>query len=113
RRRSPRTAAPVRRRHPGAPRPAGGPVRTARIGCLDVSVVGLGGNNFGTDFFGARCDKREVDRIVNAALDAGINLIDTAEEYSITSFLGEGHSEELIGAALGGRRDEAIIATKF
>lgn len=78
-----------------------------------MSVVGLGGNNFGTDFFGARCDERQVGRIVNAALDAGINLIDTAEEYSITSFLGEGHSEELIGAALGNRRDEAVIATKF
>ncbi|WP_007509818.1 aldo/keto reductase [Pseudofrankia saprophytica] len=84
-----------------------------RIGSLEVSVVGLGGNNFGTDFFGAGCDKHEVDRIVHAALDAGINLFDTAEEYSITSFLGEGHSEELIGAALGQRRDEAIIATKF
>ncbi len=90
-------------------------MRRRHIGSLEVSVVGLGGNNFGTDFFGARCDGREVGRIVNAALDAGINLIDTAEEYSITSFLGEGHSEELIGAALalGGRRDEAVIATKF
>jgi aryl-alcohol dehydrogenase-like predicted oxidoreductase len=88
-------------------------VRHRRIGGLEVSVVGLGGNSFGTDFFGARCDGGEVSRIVNAALDAGINLVDTAEEYSITSFLGEGHSEELIGAALGGRRDEAVIATKF
>lgn len=88
-------------------------MRRRRIGSLEVSVVGLGGNNFGTDFFGARCDGREVKRIVNAALDAGINIIDTAEEYSITSFLNEGHSEELIGEALGDRRDEAIIATKF
>jgi aryl-alcohol dehydrogenase-like predicted oxidoreductase len=88
-------------------------VRRRRIGSLEVSVVALGGNNFGTDFFGTRCDGREVNRIVNAALDAGINLIDTAEEYSITSFLGEGHSEELVGAALASRRDEAIIATKF
>lgn len=88
-------------------------MRRRRIGSLEISVVGLGGNNFGTDFFGVRCDGREVKRIVNAALDAGINLIDTAEEYSITSFKGEGHSEELIGAALGDRRDEAIIATKF
>src|SRR6059058_3647016 len=84
-----------------------------RIGGLEVSVIGLGGNNFGTDFFGARCDERQVARIVDAALGAGINFIDTAEEYSITSFLGEGHSEELIGRALGRRRDEAIIATKF
>ncbi len=76
-------------------------------------MVGLGGNNFGTDFFGTRCEQREVTRIVHAALDAGITLIDTAEEYSITSFLGEGHSEELIGVALRSRRDEAVIATKF
>jgi aryl-alcohol dehydrogenase-like predicted oxidoreductase len=88
-------------------------MKRRRIGSLEVSVVGLGGNSFGTDFFGARCDQREVTRIINAALDAGVNLIDTAEEYSITSFLGEGHSEELIGVALGSRRDEAVIATKF
>jgi len=84
-----------------------------RIGSLEVSVVGLGGNTFGTDFFGARCDQREVTRIINVALDAGVTLIDTAEEYSITSFLGEGHSEEMIGVALGSRRDEAVVASKF
>jgi aryl-alcohol dehydrogenase-like predicted oxidoreductase len=88
-------------------------MKRRRIGSLELSVVGIGGNNFGTDFFGARCGQTEVTRIVNAALDAGINLIDTAEEYSITSFLGEGHSEELIGLALGSRRDEAVIASKF
>jgi aryl-alcohol dehydrogenase-like predicted oxidoreductase len=88
-------------------------MKRRRVGTLDVSVVGLGGNSFGTNFFGARCDQPEVTRIINAALDAGINLIDTAEEYSITSFLGEGHSEEMIGAALGSRRGEAVIATKF
>ena len=84
-----------------------------RIGGLEVSVVGLGGNNFGTDFFGRGCDQREVTRIVNAALDAGINLIDTAEEYSVISRYGHGHSEEFIGVALAHRRDEAVIATKF
>jgi aryl-alcohol dehydrogenase-like predicted oxidoreductase len=83
------------------------------VGSLDVSVVGLGGNTFGTDFFGPGCDEASVTRIVHAALDAGVTLIDTAEEYSVTSFLGEGHSEELIGRALGRRRDEAVIATKF
>ena len=98
----------AQQRGPGTPG-----VKRRRIGTLEVSVVGLGGNNFGTDFFGARCDEREVSRIVNAALDVGINLIDTAEEYSITSFLGVGHSEEFIGAALGSRRDEVVIATKF
>jgi aryl-alcohol dehydrogenase-like predicted oxidoreductase len=88
-------------------------MRRRRIGSLEVSVVGIGGNSFGTDFFGARCDQREVSRTISAALDVGINLVDTAEEYSIPSFLGDGHSEELIGAALRDRRDEAIIATKF
>jgi aryl-alcohol dehydrogenase-like predicted oxidoreductase len=83
------------------------------IGSLEVSVVGIGGNSFGTDFFGRRCDQGEVSRIINAALDIGVNFIDTAEEYSITSRLGEGHSEEMIGAALVNRRDEAVIATKF
>jgi aryl-alcohol dehydrogenase-like predicted oxidoreductase len=88
-------------------------MKRRRIGSLEVSVVGIGGNSFGTDFFGSRCDQSEVGRTISAALDVGINLIDTAEEYSITSFLGEGHSEELIGAALGNRRDEVVIATKF
>ena len=89
-------------------------MKRCRIGSLEVSMVGLGGNNFGTSFFGARCDQDEVTRIVNAALDVGVNLIDTAEEYSITLPHGiEGHSEEMIGRALGRRRDEAVIATKF
>jgi len=83
------------------------------IGTLDVSVVGIGCNNFGTDFFGPGCDQETVTRIVNVALDAGVSLFDTAEEYSITSYLGVGHSEELLGAALRGRRDEAVVATKF
>lgn len=84
-----------------------------RIGTLDVSIVGVGCNNFGTDFFGPGCDQATVTRIVDAALDAGVTLFDTAEEYSITSYLGEGHSEELLGVALRGRRDEAVLATKF
>jgi aryl-alcohol dehydrogenase-like predicted oxidoreductase len=88
-------------------------MRRQRIGELEVSIVGIGGNNFGTDFFGPGCDQPTVTRIVNVALDAGVTLFDTAEEYSITSYLGVGHSEELLGAALQGRRDEAVLATKF
>jgi aryl-alcohol dehydrogenase-like predicted oxidoreductase len=83
------------------------------VGDLTVSVVGIGGNNFGTDFFGNGCDAQTVDRIVGTALDNGINLFDTAEEYSITSSLGVGRSEELLGAALRGRREQAVIATKY
>lgn len=67
-----------------------------------LSVVGLGCNNFGM-----RIDRAASAAVVNAALDAGITHFDTAEIY------GQGHSEEFLGAALGSRRDEAVIATKF
>ncbi|MFG1625721.1 aldo/keto reductase [Kribbella sp. NPDC049227] len=71
---------------------------------LTVSVVGLGCNNFGR-----RLDATRTDVVVNAAVDAGITLFDTADVYH-----GEhGSSEELLGKALGGRRDEVVIATKF
>ncbi|HET6740432.1 MAG TPA: aldo/keto reductase [Kribbella sp.] len=71
---------------------------------LTVSVVGLGCNNFGR-----RLDAGRTEVVVNAALDAGITLFDTADIYR-----GEhGFSEELLGKALGSRRDEVVIATKF
>ncbi|HKW10636.1 MAG TPA: aldo/keto reductase [Gemmatimonadaceae bacterium] len=73
-----------------------------RIASLDVSVVGLGCNNFGW-----RLDADATARVVHAALHAGVNLFDTAEFY------GEGRSEEYLGRALRGRRSQAIIATKF
>ena len=69
---------------------------------IKVSAVGLGTNNFG-----GRCDAAETASVVNAALDCGINLIDTADVY------GGGLSEEYIGRALGARRGEAVLATKF
>lgn len=75
--------------------------RLGRSGLL-VSTVGVGCNNFGT-----RIDAAASARVVHAALDHGINLFDTADIY------GAGKSEEMLGAALKGRRDEAIIATKF
>jgi len=74
-----------------------------RIGGLDVSVVGVGCNNFG-----GRIDADRSVRVVHAALDEGINLFDTADIYG-----GGGGSEEALGRALAGRRDEAIVATKF
>ena len=73
-----------------------------RIGSLDVSIVGLGGNNFGW-----RLDAAATERVVRAALDAGITLFDTAELY------GEGRSEEYLGRALRGHRPDVVIATKF
>jgi aryl-alcohol dehydrogenase-like predicted oxidoreductase len=88
-------------------------VELRRIGKLDVSVVGLGTNNFGTDFFGKRCDQEHATAVMRAALDAGVTLIDTAEEFSVVSHLGTGQSEDFIRVALGSRRDEAVLATKF
>jgi aryl-alcohol dehydrogenase-like predicted oxidoreductase len=73
-----------------------------RIGSLDVSVVGLGCNNFGS-----RIDEAASAQVVHAALDAGITMFDTADIYGGTL------SEEYLGRALGGRRDEAVVATKF
>jgi aryl-alcohol dehydrogenase-like predicted oxidoreductase len=69
---------------------------------LVVSVVGLGCNNFGW-----RCDEAQTRAVVDAALGAGITLFDTAESY------GHGDSELFLGRALAGRRDRAVIATKF
>ncbi len=75
---------------------------TRRIGSLEVSVVGLGCNNFG-----GRLDGPATDAVVGAALDAGVTLFDTADIY------GDARSEELLGRALGARRDEVVVATKF
>ncbi|MEZ5295598.1 MAG: aldo/keto reductase [Ilumatobacteraceae bacterium] len=72
------------------------------IGALDVGVVGLGCNNFG-----GRIDADQTQAVVDAALDAGIDYFDTAESY------GSGASEELLGRALGSRRGEVLIATKW
>jgi aryl-alcohol dehydrogenase-like predicted oxidoreductase len=101
--------------HP-ARRLIGGWLRTRKVGGLDVSVVGLGTNNFGTDFFGGGCDVDDATRIISAAFDAGVNFMDTAEEYSVRSRNGSGQSEQLIGVALKRlkpRRDEFVVATKF
>src|SRR4249920_2324397 len=73
-----------------------------RLGSLDVSLVGLGCNNFGW-----RTDVAGTAAVVDAALEAGINFFDTADCY------GAGQSEEFLGKALKGRRQKVIIATKF
>jgi aryl-alcohol dehydrogenase-like predicted oxidoreductase len=74
-------------------------------GRLRASVIALGGWELGGG--GGTTDQQVVDRIVGAALDAGITLIDTAQLY------GSGRSESMIGRALRGRRARALIATKF
>jgi aryl-alcohol dehydrogenase-like predicted oxidoreductase len=77
-------------------------METRQIGSLQVSTVGLGCNNFGR-----RLDADGTAAVVNASLDAGINFFDTADVY------GDGQSETFISKALGSRRNEVIIATKF
>jgi aryl-alcohol dehydrogenase-like predicted oxidoreductase len=77
-------------------------LETRRIGSLEVSLAGLGCNNFGW-----RIDAAASAAAVNAALDAGINFFDTADLY------GAGASEEFLGTALGPRRNGVLIATKF
>jgi len=73
-----------------------------KLGSLNVSLIGIGCNNFGW-----RTDAAGTAAVVDAALGAGINFFDTADVY------GGGQSEEFLGAALKGRRAKAIIATKF
>lgn len=77
-------------------------MRTASIGSLHVSVIGLGCNNFGRGL-----DAAGTAAVVRAALDSGISFFDTSSNY------GGGRSEALLAAALGGRRSEVVIATKF
>lgn len=70
---------------------------------LQVSAVGLGCNNFG-----GRLDAQATRAVVDAALEAGITLLDTADIYG-----GGGGSERHLGQALKGRRDQVVLATKF
>jgi aryl-alcohol dehydrogenase-like predicted oxidoreductase len=77
-------------------------MRTQQLGTLEVSVVGLGCNNFGRAL-----DERGSAEVVHAALEAGVNFFDTSSNY------GEGRSERYLGLALGSRRAEAVIITKF
>jgi len=71
---------------------------------LVVSVVGIGCNNFGR-----KLDADGTREVVHAAIDAGVTLFDTADIYGTP----HGTSEQLLGAALKGHRDEVVLATKF
>jgi aryl-alcohol dehydrogenase-like predicted oxidoreductase len=77
-------------------------MRTRTLGPLEISVVGLGCNNFGR-----RVDEEGTRAVVDAALDADVTFFDTAESY------GAGQSESFLGSALRGRRDRVVLATKF
>jgi aryl-alcohol dehydrogenase-like predicted oxidoreductase len=78
---------------------------TRRLGALgpEVSIVGLGCNNFGR-----RVDLEGTRAVVDAALEEGITFLDTADIYG-----NQGGSEELLGQVLEGRRDQTVLATKF
>jgi aryl-alcohol dehydrogenase-like predicted oxidoreductase len=70
---------------------------------IEVSLVGLGANNFG-----GRMDLEASRLVIHKTLDAGITLIDTADSYG-----NRGGSEEIIGKVLGARRNDIVLATKF
>ena len=70
---------------------------------IEVSLVGLGANNFG-----GRTDLKTSRRVIHRALDLGITLIDTADIYG-----NKGGSEEILGKVLGARRKDIVLATKF
>ena len=80
-------------------------MHTKRLGSsdLEVTVVGLGCNNFG-----GRIDEEASRAVIDAALEAGVTFFDTADVYG-----DRGGSEEIIGRALGSRRDQVVLATKF
>jgi len=82
-------------------------MKTARLGSLEVGRIGLGCMGMSTAYAGAGSDDDESIRAIHRALDLGVTLIDTAEVY------GPFTNEELVGRALKGRRDEAVLATKF
>ncbi|TDU87454.1 aryl-alcohol dehydrogenase-like predicted oxidoreductase [Kribbella voronezhensis] len=81
-------------------------MRESQLGELTVSSLGLGCMGM-SQSYGVSNDDAESIATVHAALDAGCTFIDTADVY------GNGANEELVGRALAGRRDEAILATKF
>jgi aryl-alcohol dehydrogenase-like predicted oxidoreductase len=83
-------------------------METRRIGSLEVTVVGIGCDNFG-----GRIDEDRTREVLHAAIDVGINFFDTADEYPVIPGGLNTKSEEFMGRALKGFRDEVLIATKF
>jgi len=82
-------------------------MRSLGTGGLKISVVGYGAWEAGGDFWGPNESDEQVVSAIRAALDAGMSWIDTAEVY------GRGRSEELVGKAIAGRRDELLVFTKL
>ena len=83
-------------------------MKNAALGRLAVSRIGLGAMTMaGTYTSGGGLDDDESVRTIHRALDLGVTHVDTAEIY------GPFHSEEVVGRAIGGRRDQVVVATKF
>jgi aryl-alcohol dehydrogenase-like predicted oxidoreductase len=84
-------------------------MRYVEVGGVRVSVIGVGAWQFGSREwgYGEGYAQGEAGRIVQRALDLGVNFLDTAEVY------GFGRSERIVGQAIAGRRDEAFVATKL
>ncbi|RST15286.1 aldo/keto reductase [Streptomyces sp. WAC05374] len=89
------------------PRMSDNALPTRLLGDLEVSALGFGAMVLSPGVYGEIDDAR-AERALLAAVDAGATLIDTSDGYGA-----DGHNERLIGTALGGRRDEVVIATKF
>ena len=85
-------------------------MQTRSIGSLKVPVIGLGGNQFAR-----KIDVDATRSVIDAALDVGVNFIDTSDRYGYgpLPYSGHGNSEVFIGQALAGRRDKVVLATKF
>jgi aryl-alcohol dehydrogenase-like predicted oxidoreductase len=82
-------------------------MKHVNLGALDVARIGLGTMGMSTAYTGAGADDDESIRAIHRALELGVTLIDTAEIY------GPFINEELVGRAIGGRREQVVLATKF
>jgi aryl-alcohol dehydrogenase-like predicted oxidoreductase len=82
-------------------------MKHVKLGTLEVARIGLGAMGMSAAYTGAGTDEAESIRTIHRALDLGVTLIDTAEAY------GPFTNEELVGRAISGRREEAVLATKF
>jgi aryl-alcohol dehydrogenase-like predicted oxidoreductase len=82
-------------------------MKHVKLGDLDVARIGLGAMGMSAVYSGAGSDDDESIRTIHRAIDLGVTLIDTAENY------GPYINEELLGRALKGRRDQVVLATKF
>jgi aryl-alcohol dehydrogenase-like predicted oxidoreductase len=81
-------------------------MRTARLGDLEVSHIGLGTMGM-SGSYGDASDEAESIRTIHRAIELGVTFLDTAEAY------GRGHNEQLVGRAIKDRRDQVVLATKF